>query len=196
MSDADPIAATRRWIQDFVIGLNLCPFARKPFDAGRIRFVTTDVEGEGDLLDVLESELKLLAASPREEIETTILIHPRALLDFRDYNDFLAVTNHRLKDFGYDGFIQIASFHPDYQFVGTTPDDVTNYTNRSPHPMLHLIREASITEVVGNPDVLAGISERNANLMRLLGIEEAKRTEMRRSPVCITIKSKTTGRGD
>jgi hypothetical protein len=170
MSDADPIAATCRWIQDFVIGLNLCPFAKKPFDAGRIRFVTTDVEAEGNLLEVLEAELNRLAASPRTEIETTILIHPHALLDFLDYNDFLHVANRRLKDLGYAGVIQIASFHPLYQFAGTTPDDVTNYTNRSPHPMLHLIREESITEVAGNTEVLAGIPDRNVSLLRSLGL--------------------------
>src|SRR5262245_33652009 len=134
MPDADPVAATRRWVQDFVIGLNLCPFAKKVFDAGRIRFVTTDVTAEMDLLDVLGDELKLLAAVPRAEIETTILIHPWALLDFRDYNDFLATADVRLKELGLRGVIQIANFHPHYQFAGTAPDDVTNYTNRSPHP--------------------------------------------------------------
>jgi uncharacterized protein len=169
MNYQDPIAATRRWIQDFVIGLNLCPFAKKPFDAGRVRFVATDVNGEGDLLDVLGDELKLLAAAPREQIETTILIHPRVLADFRDYNDFLDTANRRVKDLSLFGVIQIASFHPHYQFAGSIPDDVTNYTNRSPHPMLHLIREISITEVAGNPEVLAGIPGRNVALLRSLG---------------------------
>ncbi|HEY2785935.1 MAG TPA: DUF1415 domain-containing protein [Fimbriiglobus sp.] len=171
----DPIAVTRQWVRDFVIGLNLCPFAKKPFDAGRIRFVATDVEGEGDLLEVLDMELKLLATSPREAIETTILIHPRALLDFLDYNDFLHAANRRLKNLGYAGVIQIASFHPRYQFADTTPDDVTNYTNRSRYPMLHLLREESITEVAGNPEVLAGIPGRNVELLRNMRPETVRR---------------------
>src|SRR5262245_43740 len=115
MPDPDPIVATRRWVQDFVIGLNLCPFAKKVFDADRIRFVSTDVTTDVDLLDVLSDELKSLAAAPREKIETTILIHPKALLDFRDYNDFLATADRRLKELKLNGVIQIASFHPKYQ---------------------------------------------------------------------------------
>ena len=134
MTDSDPIAATRRWVKDFVIGLNLCPFAKKVFDANRIRFVATDVTSEIDLLDVLGEELRFLAAAPRAEVETTILIHPLALSDFLDYNDFLHVANRRLMESDYHGVIQIAGFHPHYQFAGTAPDDVTNYTNRSPHP--------------------------------------------------------------
>jgi uncharacterized protein len=169
MPDTDPIAATRRWVQDFVIGLNLCPFAKRVFDAGRIRFIATEVTAEADLLDVLSGELKRLAAAPRNEIETAILIHPHVLADFRDYNDFLATADLQLKKLNLNGVIQIASFHPHYQFAGTTPDDVTNYTNRSPHPMLHLIREVSITEVAGDPEVPLGIPERNVELLKQLG---------------------------
>jgi hypothetical protein len=175
MSNNDPIAATRRWVQDFVIGLNLCPFAKKVFDARRIRFVATDATTEMDLLDVLSEELKRLAAAPRSEIETTILIHPHVLADFRDYNDFLTTADTRLKDLGLRGVIQNASFHPQYQFAGTAPDDVTNFTNRSPHPMLHLIREVSITEVAGSPEVLLGIPERNVALLRRMGIEAIRK---------------------
>jgi hypothetical protein len=170
MPDPDPIAATRRWVKDFVIGLNLCPFAKKVVDANRIRFVATDSTNEADLLDVLSGELKLLATAPRSEIETAILIHPQVLADFRDYNDFLATADTRLKELGLRGVIQIASFHPHYQFADAAPDDVTNFTNRSPHPMLHLIREVSITEVAGDPEVLLGIPERNVALLRSLGI--------------------------
>jgi hypothetical protein len=169
VSESTAIAATRLWIRDFVIGLNLCPFAKKVFDADRIRFVMTDVIGEGELLDVLGDELKLLVAAPREQIETTILIHPRVLTDFRDYNDFLDTANRRVKELGLYGVVQIASFHPHYQFADTDPDDVTNFTNRSPYPMLHLIREASITEVAGDPEVLLGIPQRNMALLRDVG---------------------------
>jgi hypothetical protein len=168
-TDSEPEAATRRWVRDFVIGLNLCPFARKPFDAGRIRFVTTDVTDEVELLAVLEEELKLLAAAPRDEIETTILIHPGLLHDFRDYNDFLATADRRVKELGFRGVIQIASFHPHYRFADTDPEDVTNYTNRSPYPLLHLLREESITEVAADANVLLGIPERNMALLRGMG---------------------------
>jgi hypothetical protein len=175
MTDSDPIAATRRWVKDFVIGLNLCPFAKKVFDANRIRFVATDVTSEPDLLDVLGEELKSLAAATRDEVETTILIHPNVLSDFRDYNDFLTTADTRLKELNLRGVIQIASFHPHYQFAGTAPDDVTNYTNRSPHPMLHLIREESITEVAGDPEVLLGIPERNVALLKEMGVAAVQR---------------------
>jgi hypothetical protein len=174
MSDSDPITATRRWVQNFVIGLNLCPFAKKVFDANRIRFVATEVTSESDLLDVLSKELKFLAAAPRNEVETTILIHPKVLSGFRDYNDFLATADTRLKELNLRGVIQIASFHPQYQFAGTAPDDVTNFTNRSPHPMLHLIREVSITEVAGDPEVLLGIPERNVSLLHEMGLKRIR----------------------
>ncbi len=175
MSDPDPIAATRRWIREFVIGFNLCPFAKKVFDADRIRFTTTDVTSETDLLNVLTEELKFLSQAERAEVETTILIHPQSLTDFLNYNDFLSRADQRLKELGLFGVIQIASFHPQYQFAGTNPDDVTNYTNRSPYPMLHLIREASITEVGGDPEVLLGIPERNMALLRSLGLAIVKK---------------------
>jgi uncharacterized protein len=176
MADPDPIAVTRQWIRDFVIGLNLCPFARKVFDADRIRFVSTDVTGDADLLDVLSDELKFLAAAPQDQIETTILIHPRTLLDFRDYNDFLATADRRVDEMGLRGAIQIASFHPQYQFAGSQPDEVANYTNRSPHPMLHLLREESITEVASDPDVLLGIPKRNVELLREMGLRKVRQT--------------------
>lgn len=172
---ADPVAATRDWIQHFVIGLNLCPFAKKVFDAGRIRFVTTAVTTTEELLAVLGDELRFLAAAPREDVETTILIHPNALIDFRDYNDFLSDADRVLERLGFRGVFQIASFHPQYQFAGTRPEDVENYTNRSPHPMLHLLREVSISEVAGNEALLAGIPGRNVAVLRGMGLAAVER---------------------
>lgn len=165
----DPIAATRHWIHSIVIGLNLCPFARKVFDADRIRFTLTDATGTDALRAVLAEELQRLIATPRSEIETAILIHPHVLNDFLDYNDFLAEADDLLDELDLTGVIQIASFHPAYQFADTEPDDVTNFSNRSPYPMLHLLREESITEVASDPRMLDDIPERNIATLRRLG---------------------------
>ena len=164
------IDATKRWISSIVVGLNLCPFARRVFDADRIRYVVTNVTNTAELKAELIHELKLLAAADRATIETTLLIHPGVLQDFFDYNDFLGTADGLLQELGFEGVIQVASFHPDYQFAGTSSDAVENYTNRSPYPMLHLLREISVTEVSANPDDLLRIPERNIETLRAIGI--------------------------
>ena len=169
MDESAVIAATRRWVWDMVIGLNLCPFARRVFESDRIRYVVTDAADGEALLAALGRELAALPATPRAEVETTLLIHPNALADFLDYNDFLAVADRLVRRLGLRGVIQIASFHPHYQFAGTTPDAVENFTNRSPYPMLHLLREASVTEVAADPARLADIPARNVETLRRLG---------------------------
>ena len=163
------IEQTRRWIADVVIGLNLCPFARRVFDGGLIRYTVTAAPDVDSLWAVLGGELGSLADTPAEEVETAFLIHPYALLDFADYNDFVVDTAALIADLGLEGVIQIASFHPRYQFAGTQPDDVENYTNRSPFPMLHLLREASITAVNNDPERLLDIPRRNIETLRRLG---------------------------
>jgi uncharacterized protein len=168
------IEATRRWIADVVIGLNLCPFARRVFDGGLIRFTVTEVADAKSLRAVLESELRTLNETAAGEVETAILIHPLALADFRDYNDFVASADDLIERMGLRGVIQIAGFHPRYQFAGTRPDDVENYTNRSPFPMLHLLREDSISKVNDDPEKVAGIPERNIATMRALGLAKVK----------------------
>jgi hypothetical protein len=171
--NAQPVIdATRRWIADMVIGLNLCPFARRVFDAELIRYVVSPATSEQELLDHLAAELTALVTAPRSEVETTLLIHPHALAEFLDYNDFLFDADDLVDDMRLRGVVQVASFHPHYQFAGTDPDAVENYTNRSPHPMLHLLREDGITEVAANPDFLAGIPERNVEMLRRLGLAE------------------------
>src|SRR5262245_29816680 len=146
------IDGTRRWIASMVIGLNLCPFAERVFTAGKIRYVVTDARNEEALCSDLTGELETLAHSPITRVETTLLIHPSALGNFADYNDFLGVADRLLGELGLCGTIQIASFHPDYRFAGTEPDAVENYTNRSPYPMLHLLREQRISEAAQDPD--------------------------------------------
>jgi hypothetical protein len=165
------IAGTRRWISSIVIGLNLCPFARRVFEAERIRYAVTDAEDVETLRADLAAELAALATAPVARVETTLLIHPRVLADFLDYNDFLGVAGRLLRSLGLCGTIQIASFHPAYRFAGTEPGAAENYTNRSPYPMLHLLREVSITAVAGDPGELAEIPRRNAAALRGLGIE-------------------------
>ena len=157
-----------------VIGLNLCPFAGRVCNEDKIRYVVTDARDEQSLLDDLTVELKALATSQFAGVETTLLIPPRALTSFVAYNDFLDLVDQLVQNLALQGTIQIASFHPDYQFADASPDAVENYTNRSPHPMLHLLREASITEVAGDGNELLAIPPRNIATLRALGLEKVR----------------------
>ncbi len=172
MDEAAIIEATRRWVAGVVVGLNLCPFARRVVDAGRVRYAVTAAADAEDLRQALTAELRLLAATPAEQVETTLLVHPGVLRDFADYNDFLADADGLLSDLRLRGVIQLAGFHPDYQFGGTAATAVENYTNRSPYPMIHLLREASITAVATHPEALDDIPERNIATLRRLGREK------------------------
>lgn len=163
------IAATIAWVEKAVIGLNLCPFARAVHSAKRIRYVVTDAESPESLVDVLVQELDLLAAADPAEVETTLLIHPRVLGDFLDYNDFLDVADAAVEQLGLTGELQVASFHPRYQFAGTEPDDIDNFTNRAPYPTLHLLREASIERAVAAYPDTDRIFENNIETLRRLG---------------------------
>lgn len=174
---SDPIRETRRWIEAIVIGLNLCPFARRVFEGETIRYAVSDATDTDALRRDLTRELHLLIAEPIDRIETTILIHPHVLQDFLDYNDFLGEADAVLVELGLTGIVQIASFHPHYQFAGTVPDAVENCTNRSPYPMLHLLREESITKVAGDPAFLEGIPQRNVATLRKLGLANVMRLQ-------------------
>jgi hypothetical protein len=152
-----------------VIGLNLCPFAQRVFAADKIRYRVSSATDETALRADLSAELNTLAAAPRAEVETTLLIHPQVFGDFLDYNDFLDTADACVVDLGLEGVIQIASFHPQYQFAETPADAVENYTNRSPYPMLHLLREESASEVAGDEEELLEIPRRNIETLRALG---------------------------
>lgn len=167
----DAIAATRHWLERAVIGLNLCPFARAVHLKQQIRWVDSPARDAEDLLGDLLTELRFLAAADPEQVETTLLIHPQALADFPDYNDFLDIADAALDELGLTGVLQVASFHPDYRFAGTAPDDVANLSNRSPHPMLHLLREDSIARAVAAVADTASIYERNIDTLHRLGME-------------------------
>lgn len=174
-SPEEIIAATRAWLEKAVIGLDLCPFARAVHVRNQIRYVVSEAETPEELLADLIAELQALAAADPEEIDTTLLIHPRVLEDFPDYNDFLGVAEAAVEELGLSGVLQVASFHPRYQFAGTEPDDVENYTNRSPYPILHLLREESVERAVDAFPDTERIYEKNIETLRRLGHEGWKR---------------------
>ncbi len=165
------ISSTQQWLQKAVIGLNLCPFAKAAETKQQIRYVVTDTTDEEGLLRALLDELAHLRDADPQALETTLLIHPGVLNDFLDYNDFLDVADAALTELELDGEIQVASFHPQYQFEGTDPEDIENYTNRSPYPTLHLLRESSIEQAVKAFPDAASIYETNIETMEKLGIE-------------------------
>jgi len=166
---------TRAWLEKAVIGLNLCPFAKAVHVGGRIRYAVSQAETPEALLVDFRAELRVLADADPEEIETTLLIHPRVLTDFLDYNNFLDVADDALDELGLTGEIQIASFHPLYQFAGSDSDDIENYTNRSPYPMLHLLREESVERAVETFPETDQIYENNMETLRSLGLEGWRR---------------------
>lgn len=163
------ITHTRRWIDKVVIGLNLCPFARAPQHQGLIRYVVSNALDHEALTRDLQSELQYLAEVPLSEVETTILIHPHVLQNFMDYNFFLQETDYVLKNMQLEGVIQIASMHPEYQFAGTDSEDAENFTNRSPYPLLHLIREESLDSALSSYKNPERIPERNIRIMEKYG---------------------------
>ena len=142
------IAATRLWIERAVIGLNLCPFAKAVHVKGQIRYALSQAVTEEELLADLGRELQALAHADPEVCDTSLLIHPGVLTDFLDYNDFLDLADAAIEELGLGGVLQVASFHPDYQFADSGVDDLANYTNRSPYPTLHLLREDSVDRAV------------------------------------------------
>ncbi|MHB8920321.1 MAG: DUF1415 domain-containing protein [Halothiobacillus sp.] len=157
----------RNWVEQFVIGFNLCPFAKRELVKNRVRFIVSDAIDEEQLLADLETELALLNQDDR--IETTLLIHPHVLQDFFDFNQFLARADNRLMQLKLKGIFQIASFHPDYQFGGTESDDAENYTNKSPYPVLHLLREASLDLAITHYPDADLIPDRNISLLEKMG---------------------------
>jgi len=171
----DPVAITRRWLERAVIGLNLCPFAKAVVAKEQVRFVLSDATTPEALLAELGEELLRLRDTPADRIDTTLLIHPQVLGDFLDYNDFLDDADALVEALALDGVLQVASFHPDYQFAGSAPDDVENFTNRAPYPILHLLREDSVARAVAafpDPDAIV---ERNIETLRGIGVDGWKK---------------------
>ena len=175
MDAAQVEADIRRWLERAVIGLNLCPFAKAVYVKDQVRIVVSDASTERALLEQLGEELALLRDTPAEAIDTTVLAHPQVLGDFLDYNDFLDDADALIEALDLEGVLQVASFHPDYRFADTTPDDPGNLTNRAPYPTLHLLREASIDRAVAAYPEPDAIIERNIETMRSLGADGFRR---------------------
>jgi len=166
-------ASTLDWLRSFVIGLELCPFARAPLERGRVSIRVSDADSGHDLAQDLQLELLRLFRAPPEVLETTLLVHPRCLERFEDHNDFLDVAELVLDRLDLVGTIQVVGFHPDYQFADTPPDAPEHATNRSPFPMLHLLREASVAAAVADLDDPDAIWRANvARLRRRAGLTE------------------------
>ena len=164
------VQSVRKWVETVVVELNLCPFAGRELLDNRVRFATTKAITEEQLLMALQEELEFLNSDL--SVETTLLIHANVLQDFYDYNQFLSIADALLVEMGLEGIYQVASFHPGYQFGGTDPGDVENYTNRSPYPMLHILREASLEQAIASYPDVDQIPARNVALMNTLGQEK------------------------
>lgn len=166
--EATVIAQTQTWLERAVIGLNLCPFAKAVHVKGQIRYVVSMATTPEELADQLVRELEFLAEANAETVDTTLLIHPHVLQDFLDFNDFLDVADRIVEELELDGMLQVASFHPQFQFENTELNDITNFTNRSPYPTLHLLREDSVERaVVAFPEELEIASANIATLEKL-----------------------------
>lgn len=175
MDRTEIIRKTQVWLKEIVIGLNLCPFAALPFAQETVRYTVLETERAEEILEQLKLEMRRLIDTPEILLETSLLILPNALSNFLDFNDFLYVANELLEVEGWSGQLQIASFHPDYQFAGTQADDPENYTNRAPFPILHLLREESIASALESVKNPAEIYQRNIKTMEDLGLEGIQR---------------------
>ncbi len=171
MVDEQIVAAMRAWIEQAVIGLNLCPFAKAVYVKDQVRIVVSRARHLDAFLDELDRELDLLRDTPAEQVDTTLLVHPTLFPDFFVFNDFMNVVDEVVEEHGLDGEIQVAHFHPAFVFEGVPEDDITNATNRAPYPTLHLLREDSVARAVASGDSAETIVERNLNTLRALGPE-------------------------
>lgn len=172
MQNNNPESSVRRWVETVVVELNLCPFAKRELVNDRVRFTVADASTETALLIALESELELLTRD--SAVETTMLIHPDVLTDFSDYNQFLDLADGLLTQMDLEGVFQIASFHPDYQFADTEVDDPENFTNRSPYPVLHILREESLERAVASMPDIDQVPVRNIATMNSIGAERLR----------------------
>ena len=170
MTEEQVLEKTKHWLEAAVIGLNLCPFAKAVYVKNQVRLVVSKARHADDLLEELDRELDLLVATPASEIDTTLLIHPTMFEDFLDFNDFLEVAEGVVDEHGLEGVIQLASFHPRFQFDGTEPDDISNYTNRAPFAILHLLREDSVERAVEAFPQADAIFETNIATLEKLGL--------------------------
>ncbi|MEO0473468.1 MAG: DUF1415 domain-containing protein [Bacteroidota bacterium] len=176
MEKAPALQSTHRWIKDFVVSHQLCPFAAKPLQDERIRLVESQAENPDELMEEVQQEVHFLLHNPPEKVETSVLVHPHLLNDFHAYLDFVELAEIWLEEIGWEADCQLAGFHPDYQFAETEADDPENWTNRSPFPMIHLLRGESVEKAVaGHPDI-ERVPLRNIELMKSLGKEMLRKS--------------------
>jgi hypothetical protein len=170
------IAQTQQWLTDVIVGLNLCPFAKRVVLADSIRLVVSESQTDEALLEEFVLEIERLENTDIEKVETTLLIIPKMLTDFEDYNQFLDLIDNLLLQFNWQGIFQIASFHPDYCFADASPDASENLTNRSPYPILHILREDSVTKAIAQYPDVDGVSERN--IKRVAGLSDKEKQQL------------------
>ncbi|MFQ3324191.1 MAG: hypothetical protein ACI90U_002017 [Pseudomonadales bacterium] len=170
------IVQTQQWLTDVIVGLNLCPFAKRVVLAESIRLVVSESQTDEQLLEEFVLEIELLENTDIEKLETTLLIIPKILTDFEDYNQFLDLIDNLLLQFNWQGIFQVASFHPDYCFADASPDDSENLTNRSPYPILHILREDSVTKAIAQYPDVDGVSERN--IKRIAGLSDKEKEQL------------------
>lgn len=170
--DSAALRRTEQWLEQWVIGQGLCPFAQHPWQQGRVELRLSVAKTQDALLADLDAALQSLAADP--QVETLLLVHPEVLQEFYDYNDFLDLADALIQARDWEGEFQIASFHPDYQFADTSPDAVENYTNRSPYPLLHILREGSVSAAIAHHPDVDQIPQRNIALLQQLGLAQVQ----------------------
>lgn len=172
MTSSKTLDETRRWVEQVVVGLNLCPFASAPMKGERIRYVLCSEHAVEGIYRALLTEMERLTGLPESEAETCLFVVPQGLERFDDYLDLFEIAETAIPEAGLDGILQLASFHPDYCFEDASTDDPANYTNRSPHPMFHLIREAPLARALESYPNPEAIPERNIALLREMGLAE------------------------
>ncbi|WP_018991545.1 DUF1415 domain-containing protein [Aromatoleum toluclasticum] len=170
MNRDEVIAATRQWIEKAVIGLNLCPFAKSVYVKNQVRIVVSEAKHLDGFLEELDRELEFLAEADPQEVDTTLLVHPTLFADFLDFNEVAGIAEEAVEEHELEGILQVASFHPRFQFEDTAEDDIANFTNRSPFPTLHLLREESIERAVAAYPEADAIYERNIETLKKLGL--------------------------
>jgi hypothetical protein len=171
MNREDVLAATRQWLEKAVIGLNLCPFAKSVYVKNQVRIVVSDAKHADAFLEEFDRELDFLAAADPQQVDTTLLVHPTLFADFLDFNDIAGIAEDAVVEHRLDGIVQVASFHPRFQFTDTAEDDIGNFTNRSPYPTLHLLREDSVARALESYPDADAIFARNIEKLKALGHE-------------------------
>ena len=166
------IAATKSWLKNVVIGMNFCPFAALPYKKGEVLFILDKKNNDELRLGTLVSQLS--AMDNDESIETTLIIYPDHYKDFYDYLDWVSLCENAIEELGYEGVYQVASFHPQYIFEGSELNDAANYTNRSPYPMVHLIREDSVEKARETHPDIESVPNTNIKKARKKGLESMK----------------------